>query len=55
MGQAYRGKAWIGFSGRATAAELRDRLDRIRSQLHELSLCTCMRELGLFAIFVCGV
>jgi len=42
-------------SGRATAAELRDRLDLICSQLHELSLCTCMRELGLFAIFVCGV
>ena len=46
MGQAYRGKAWIGFSGRATADELRDRLDLICFQLHQLSPCTCIEELG---------
>lgn len=32
--------------GRATADQLRDRLDLICFQLHELSPCTCIRELG---------
>ena len=46
IGQACRGKAWIGFSGRVTADELRDRLDLICFQLHQSSPCTCIKELG---------